>query len=565
MVTSEFTLRTSESNINIYGPYNFSQSLTEQIMIPTSTPPTIDKKGKIIYINYKVRVTVNLNSKHSTKRKNIVTVELPIVVGTWPRAAVPIDEDDEWIEGMDDLMLSDEEVATGDNDSLYEYSTNEQNFVPDIQPGGVIPSPAGQVLHNQTSSLRNAAEWRLSTSSTSSSTSSATATKSNFPASTIDSGVIRSDSNASRISAKSVASVSSQNSSHSLESSQDMLTRNTSVSTTASAPEFPTAGVRYVRTTPVVPPPPPLPPVQAFNQPSSGLMKNHSNYIPRSSSTTDLTRPPNGQPMYMQQQPPYDAAGLYWRGPPPPPNDVMHDPRLYRGGRPPFNSIQDPSYSSMNGNMGYPPSKQSGSNNYANYGGSPGPHLRTPSDSSHMHHMQPNHPVAKYSPMPTVPDTQRTSQDDLGRSQYSLSNLPQFTPPRNYEGFHHQPAIPHRNSDPQTARPGPALHSPVIRSDSDPAAYSTKTEQATSTQPTPNGEEENKDKDAAEYQQTYGYYDSSDSSSEFGGHGDAAGSASEDSDDSADEGDLLRIVEKKRRQEQKEMKRRQRRVFTIAE
>lgn len=539
-------------------------------MIPTSTPPTIDKKGKIIYINYKVRVTVNLNSKHSTKRKNIIAVELPIVVGTWPRAAVPIDEDDEWIDGMDDLMLSDEEMAA-DNDSLYDYSVSEQNFVPDIQPGGVIPS-AGPALHNQ-SSFRTGSDWRLSTSSTSSSASSATvaaaaaaAARNSLASNTIDIGVIRSDSNASRASVRSAASISSQKSSHSFESSQERLTRNTSVSTTASAPEFPTASVRYVRTTPVPPPPPPPPP-PPFSQPST-IMKTQSSYIPRSSSTTDLNRPPNVPSQYMQQQqPPYDdAAGLYWqRGPP-----TMDDPR-FRGVRP----LHDPSYSGINGNghIGYPPAPmhnnsttmydqaQKSYSTNTNYGR--GRHIRTPSESSHLYHMQQLNYPAKFSPMPAVPDTQRNmqtfAQDDLGRTNYAFSNLPQFTPPRNHEASY--AAVHHRHSDPQTV-PSPIIHPPVLRSDSDPAAYSTvnkKAEQETSSSTA-------QEHEVVECQQTYGYYDSSDSSSEFGGgNGDAAGSASDDSDDSADEGDLLRIVEKKRRQEQKEMKRRQRRVFTIAE
>jgi hypothetical protein len=579
MVASEITLRTSESNINIYGPYNFSQSLTEQIMIPTSTPPTIDKKGKIIYISYKVRVTVNLNSKHSAKRQNIVTVELPIVVGTWPRAAVPIDEDDDWIDGVDSMMLSDEDMAA-DNDSLYDYSTNDQNFVPDIQQN-TSSSSANLMLHNQ-SGLRTNSDWRLSTSSTSSSTSSANAAaRSNlattFPNNHSTDGVIRSDSNASRISVKSAASISSQKSSRSLESGQDRLTRNTSVSTTASAPEQPTAGGRYVRTTPVqVPPAPPPPP--PFTQPA--LVKTQTSYIPRSASATDLNRPPNVVPVPLPfvQQPSYDDAALYRHRGMPPTNDTMHDPR-FRGGRPPsdpkrYHSTSDSNYSGipMNGNnrsMPHPsatnmydhgpaPSNYlTASNNYA---GQHGRHMRTPSDSSHMYHTQPNYPAAaKFTPMPAVPDTQHSMQpfmqDDAVRTNHhSYQNTPQFTPPRQFDSYH---GLPHRHSDPQT-QPSTVINTqPVMRSDSDPAAYFNR--ENNSVHETPSLAAPQVEEPVVEH---HGFYDSSDSSSEFG---DAAGSASDDSDDSDDEGDLLRIVEKKRRQEQKRMRRRQRRVFTIAE
>jgi Arrestin (or S-antigen), C-terminal domain len=578
MVANEITLRTSESNINIYGPYNFSQSLTEQIMIPTSTPPTIDKKGKIIYISYKVRVTVNLNSKHSAKRQNIVTVELPIVVGTWPRAAVPIDEDDEWIDGMDSMMLSDEE-APADNDSLYDYSTSEQNFVPDIQHN-TSSSSASLMLHNQ-AVLRPNPEWRLSTSSTSSSTSSANAAaranlSTNYP-NTTDHGVFRSDSNASKVSVKSAASVSSNKSSRSFEANQDRLTRNTSVSTTASAPEQPTASGRYVRTTPVQASPAPPPP---FNQPA--LIKAHGSYIPRSSSATDLNRPPNGvsSSLPFVQQPPYDDGGLYRHRGVPPTNENMHDPR-FRGGRSAndakrYHSVSDASYTGvlMNGNnshMPYPPS----SNMYDhgpmpngflptvnNYSGQAGRHMRTPSDSSHMYHTQPNYPTAaKFTPMPAVPDTQRTmypfSQDDANRTNHHhpiYPNLPQFTPPRQFDSPN---GLSHRHSDPQS-QPDAVIHTlPVVRSGSDPSAYLKRDDR--SQLETPSSAAPQVEQSVVE---PHGYYDSSDSSSECG---DAAGSASDDSDDSDDEGDLLRIVEKKRRLEQKQMRRRQRRVFTIAE
>ncbi|KAI8575614.1 hypothetical protein K450DRAFT_260923 [Umbelopsis ramanniana AG] len=582
MVANEITLRTSESNINIYGPYNFSQSLTEQIMIPTSTPPTIDKKGKIIYINYKVRVTVNLNSKHSAKRQNIVTVELPIVVGTWPRAAVPIDEDDEWIDGMDSMMLSDEE-APADNDSLYDYSTSEQNFVPDIQHN-TSSSSASLMLHNQ-GGLRQNPEWRLSTSSTSSSTSSANAAaranlSTNYPITT-DNGVFRSDSNASKVSVRSAASVSSNKSSRSLETNQDRLTRNTSVSTTASAPEQPTASGRYVRNTPVQAPPAPPPP-PPFSQPA--LIKAHASYIPRSSSATDLNRQPHGvpSPLPFVQQPPYDDGGLYrHRGVPPPTNENLHDSR-FRGGRSAndtkrYHSMSDSNYHGvpMNGNnshMPYPPSANMydhgpapngflpTANNYAGQAGRH--HMRTPSDLSHMYHTQPNYPTAaKFTPMPAVPDTQRTmypfSQDDAIRTNHhpTYPNMPQFTPPRQFDS---QNGLPHRHSDPQAQQPGAVIHTPpVMRSGSDPSAYLNRDDKALLETPSSAAPEVE-----PSVVEPHGYYDSSDSSSEFG---DAAGSASDDSDDSDDEGDLLRIVEKKRRQEQKQMRRRQRRVFTIAE
>ncbi|KAJ2961239.1 hypothetical protein NQZ79_g3489 [Umbelopsis isabellina] len=543
MITNELTLRTSESNINIYGPYNFSQSLTEQIMIPTSTPPTIDKKGKLIYINYKVRVTVNLNSKHSSKTKNIVVVELPIVVGTWPRAAVPIDEDEEWMEAMDDMMLSDEDPEP-DNDSLYDYNTHDQSSMPDLHPVTTSSSNATPTVASS--------EWRLSIASTSSSTSSATATgqhRGGLMPST-DNGVIRSDSTASRASVKSFASVSSQRSTHSLDSSQERLARNTSIGTNASAPELPTASVRYVRTAATASSTPPYGPAV--------MLKSQGNYIPRSSSVTDLTRPvpPTVQTPYIQ--PSYDDSGLYRQRSAGSTNEHL------RGEPKRFNPA--PNYgggmnNNSSSNVPYGPPLMY-HNAYDPYGyGGPSPsngrqHMRTPSDSAHLdrlYHTQPpsNHP-AKYSPMPAVPDTQRNLQaPPENHHANNMTNLPQFTPPRNFD-YNYPP--PHRHSDPQAST---SVHPPVTRADSDPSRYGLeKSEEPTVQVPTP--------PETATVDTHHNYYYSSDSSSDYG-NGDAAGSASDDSDDSADEGDLLRIVEKKRRQEQKEMKRRQRRVFTIAE
>ncbi|KAM3580403.1 hypothetical protein VKS41_007067 [Umbelopsis sp. WA50703] len=534
MITNELTLRTSESNINIYGPYNFSQSLTEQIMIPTSTPPTIDKKGKLIYINYKVRVTVNLNSKHSSKAKNIVVVELPIVVGTWPRAAVPIDEDEEWMEAMDDMMLSDEEPEP-DNDSLYDYTTTDQASVTDLHPVTTSSSNATPTVASS--------EWRLSVASTSSSTSSATATGNRtglLPAS--DNGVIRSDSTASRASVKSFASASSQRSTHSLDSSQDRLTRNTS--TNASTPELPSASVRYVRTATAAAATPPFGP--------AAILKSQGNYIPRSSSVSDLTRqvPPTVQTPYMQA--PYDDSSLYRQRSAGSANEhVRGEPKRFNPG-----SNYGGGTNNGNGPYGPPLMYHNTYDPYA-YGGPPSngrQHMRTPSDSGHLdrlYHTQPSNFPAKYSPMPPLPDTQRAMQAAPESYSNNLTNLPQFTPPRNFD-YNYPP--PHRHSDPQASS---SVLQPVTRADSDPSRYGVeKSQEPTVHVPPP--------ETPATTEAPHTYYYSSDSSSGYG-NGDAAGSASDDSDDSADEGDLLRIVEKKRRQEQKEMKRRQRRVFTIAE
>ncbi|CDH53119.1 hypothetical protein RO3G_07420 [Lichtheimia corymbifera JMRC:FSU:9682] len=87
--TKEEVLRSVVHDINIYGPFNFTQAISCQLPIPTSTPPTIGFRGTTLRMYYQVRVRAKLNEEKKAE------VNLPIVVGTWPRADIPIDDDDD--------------------------------------------------------------------------------------------------------------------------------------------------------------------------------------------------------------------------------------------------------------------------------------------------------------------------------------------------------------------------------------------------------------------------------------------------------------------------------------
>ncbi|ORX59495.1 hypothetical protein DM01DRAFT_1300819 [Hesseltinella vesiculosa] len=107
--STEDILKTMSHDVNIIGPYNFSQSMTVQWMIPTSTPPTIRYKDKTLHIHYKIRIRVQLATAKS-KVPQTSTMEMPFVVGTWPRADVPIDDDDDGlVEMFGETMLSDDD------------------------------------------------------------------------------------------------------------------------------------------------------------------------------------------------------------------------------------------------------------------------------------------------------------------------------------------------------------------------------------------------------------------------------------------------------------------------
>ncbi|KAI8973464.1 hypothetical protein BDF20DRAFT_654068 [Mycotypha africana] len=108
----EHVLKSNRFDLNIIGPYNFSQSITNRILIP-STPPTIKYKDTLLRIQYKVRVRLNTNDRMEKRSQSnpaaICTLDLPIILGTWPRADIPIDDDDDddIIQTMGDLDFSD--------------------------------------------------------------------------------------------------------------------------------------------------------------------------------------------------------------------------------------------------------------------------------------------------------------------------------------------------------------------------------------------------------------------------------------------------------------------------
>ncbi|KAI8379719.1 uncharacterized protein BYT42DRAFT_605026 [Radiomyces spectabilis] len=87
-------------DIDIPGPLQFSQQIQTKMLIPTSTPPTVAESGRIFSIEYSIRAIINLNEKTDDpelpeQSKNIIYMNAPIVIGTFPKPDVMIDDDDE--------------------------------------------------------------------------------------------------------------------------------------------------------------------------------------------------------------------------------------------------------------------------------------------------------------------------------------------------------------------------------------------------------------------------------------------------------------------------------------
>ncbi|KAL9543652.1 hypothetical protein MBANPS3_008011 [Mucor bainieri] len=110
----EHILKSNKFDLNIIGPYNFSQSITSQLLI-RPTPPTIRYKDKVMRIHYKIRAQLFTSDQ---KKTPTCVIELPLVIGTWPRADVPIDDDDDEdiIQNMGEMMISDEVDDDDDDD-----------------------------------------------------------------------------------------------------------------------------------------------------------------------------------------------------------------------------------------------------------------------------------------------------------------------------------------------------------------------------------------------------------------------------------------------------------------
>ncbi|KAI9007920.1 hypothetical protein CLU79DRAFT_532509 [Phycomyces nitens] len=97
-ILEQISIRTNLLNINIKSSGNFSQVCQSNVFIPTKTPPTIDRCGRLISVEYFIRIIVNINERtiQVDNPKNFVFLELPILIGTFPRPELCIDGDDDY-------------------------------------------------------------------------------------------------------------------------------------------------------------------------------------------------------------------------------------------------------------------------------------------------------------------------------------------------------------------------------------------------------------------------------------------------------------------------------------
>ncbi|KAI8976251.1 hypothetical protein BDB01DRAFT_804014 [Pilobolus umbonatus] len=99
-----------------YSLNKYHQHITCQLPIPPSTPPTMKYKEKTVCVHYKVRTRV-IFSHHSE-----YSSEIPLIVGTYPPPAVPIDDDEE--EDSREDIDSIRTCSVDDSSSIHSYARN---------------------------------------------------------------------------------------------------------------------------------------------------------------------------------------------------------------------------------------------------------------------------------------------------------------------------------------------------------------------------------------------------------------------------------------------------------
>ncbi|CAO0799810.1 unnamed protein product [Mucor circinelloides] len=303
-VFKETVLRSTQYDMDIKSS-NHQQSILCQLLIPTSTPPSIRYKDKVLRFHYKVRVSVSFGDKSTC------TLDLPIVIGTWPRAAVPIEDDD-------DAFAHEIEDSVQKN-GINDYGDDDDDDDDDIE------SLKTCSVDDQ-SSVRNSSNILPSWHTNNSSTSTLTTAQRNSIISNSEDLVGRSDSVASKASNRSHNSVSSWKSSRSWEHQQQQpspsqqqpynyqysqssnnLSRNVSQSTTVSSPDrlpsyYNSNSMGHNRASSVYSTDYPLYSNNNINRNSSQGSSGYNQYYNHSRQSM-VSLPPLAGPMVQPQQP----------------------------------------------------------------------------------------------------------------------------------------------------------------------------------------------------------------------------------------------------------------------
>lgn len=120
-VTKETVLKSTDYDINI--DFALQQLLNCQVLVPTSTPPSIRYKDKLLRFHYKIKLSISYTDKVNC------SIDLPIVIGTWPRASIPIDDEEE-----------DDDLSSLDIESLRTIEGIRNSVISDVERSNSVKS-----------------------------------------------------------------------------------------------------------------------------------------------------------------------------------------------------------------------------------------------------------------------------------------------------------------------------------------------------------------------------------------------------------------------------------------
>lgn len=168
-------------------PRTLTQHICEQLLVPSTTPPTIDSNGRLLQVQYKIVITAELSDMNRSsllsKLKNgnnephsplhIATLHLPVKLGTLPFASMPIDPE----EFGDDITEVDTHSQVSEGSTIVfgiekSMSRNTSITVPNIDLKRIMSRSDSINSYSSITSSASRHSWRSAPSGLSRNTSS---------------------------------------------------------------------------------------------------------------------------------------------------------------------------------------------------------------------------------------------------------------------------------------------------------------------------------------------------------------------------------------------------------
>ncbi|KAG2180087.1 hypothetical protein INT43_003875 [Umbelopsis isabellina] len=186
-ITPEIPVKTIKCDINVTDPRTLTQNICEQLLVPSTTPPTIDSNGRLLQVQYKIVITAELSDMNRSsllsKLKNgnnephsplhIATLHLPVKLGTLPFASMPIDPE----EFGDDITEAENQSQVSEGSTIVfgiekSMSRKSSISVPNIDLKRIMSRSDSINSYSSITSTASRQSWRSAPSGLSRNTSS---------------------------------------------------------------------------------------------------------------------------------------------------------------------------------------------------------------------------------------------------------------------------------------------------------------------------------------------------------------------------------------------------------